>query len=528
MCHIKQKNILPINTIFYVLLIVLLFVLSEQSAIGREIKVSSLINADQRITQVGWSKITENLSVNDILIIDCDFYIDEEIIISHSVRGDEKHIIYTTGKGKILINADKIIVESLIINGGTAKIRGHGIIANYVKNLQISNCDISDVEGPGVHLQTVEKFLINSNKICNTFGLYGDGILMLNCLEGEVLHNHCSKFQRIGIVSDWSEERKSKNILIYGNICKDAIQSIRPEINGGIWVENTLESKIIRNEISNTISKGIVVAPDTENIPSYHLIEKNFVSNCFEGLNVTFAKNQTIDEKRNRFLDVINIVEISEPKVFRSSGTIFESVDSVPKRIYFLLPSKNPTGSTIEILKSKNKVKSKGLVPVEVGNVFGISGDLSIKDCEGNFAVKLSENSLNGCISISKCKLDYSDLRSDFISNSKQMVIENCNILLPPNRSMKMQGENIEFKSCSISSEKGDSEIHFGTYGATKLLIANSSISKVKLSSIIRPETKMEFDRVYIKMDRSELFDSDFQQNKGVVIKNMKKNSFFF
>lgn len=439
--------------------------------------------------------INHNYMEKKTIIINNIYRVSKDLIFTSSVEG--KGTILTENEAKVIIKGNNLNVSDITINGNNV---GMGLYVSYSNKCIVKNVRVLNVRGGGITFQTCDDSKAVSCVTDYTRGKFGDGIIFLNSKNSFIEGNKCSNFQRVGIVVDWSEEKKSESPLIKNNQCSNAIVAIDRQINAGIWIENCKSGRIENNNIKNTLSKGIVITPNTNDKKNYaYTVSNNIIENSNEGLNFVYATNQVLFETNNRYIDVNNVYEIGNCKSAVLNGSIYMIKNKNIKQINSIIRFQPSSSNTTQlVIKECENQINKQETPIRVLNAYGIRGNIFMSDCIGNFKIAINENSLLGDVIINNCELDYTkgDATNYFCNNTGVFSVSNSKIIMDNKKENRVQANTVRISESILEAKVQYARLFLGQYGSENLEIDNSIFNNIYFSDIVRPNTKIKLDRV--------------------------------
>lgn len=187
----------------------------------------------------------------------------------------------TTGYLLIPVGYDGITIQGITVDGNTlstSPYTGNQGIVNRSNDVHIFNVKTRNTNGAGIRNESGHRLKVAYCDIRYCRNTFGDGIYNQVADDCVFAYNYIYDVMRIGIVCDSAGVGKCKNPLIIGNQVSYAHGSLNGELNGGIWLENTLGGKITHNVTKQTAFRGIVVVPLIDDGLHYHyLVEGNTI-----------------------------------------------------------------------------------------------------------------------------------------------------------------------------------------------------------------------------------------------------------
>lgn len=404
--------------------------------------------------------------------------------------------VFTEQQSYLNIAVDNVTISGITIDGtkdpaGTVGgSSGRGFSAIGRSNITISKAKMVDLYLQGFYGVNINGIRFTENTVAKTLGITGgDGFYCKGCNYVDASGNDVSGFNRIGICVEGFPDNPTYNVLITRNFCHDAVETSDyvNYPNAGIWVENTAGAQITVNRTLNTYARGIVMTPDVDLGTSHEFIAtSNRIENCLVGLAFPFSRQQIGIFSNNTIIDAKEGMSIGDPISCLIEGNIFKRKNQEASWFLSMVRISPLAPTAPNRVKIANCINEINAVAIVIAGQVGNGLNLTISDCEGNWAYLLTQyNLINSKIRVSNTTMDWSSLTTDYyVSNNTTTIFEDCDITFPAVR-MISQGSSLTFKACRITAPS-QTILLLGTTGVQNLRIEDSEVNNLALFGVGR------------------------------------------
>lgn len=471
-----------------------------------EVDETGVANSSAQMTKVFQAANAKSARVeaNGVYLIN-DATAKYSVLVYTNLSG---HGTFLTRNSAVLkVMKSNITISGITVDGGSNT--GCGITNDGWSYLTIDGVKVRNVSGQGIWSRGGDYAKFINNTIRNCRGSFGDGIYSSRANNVQILNNQCYEFQRIGIAVEGSEDPVidySNNVIIMGNICKDAIYTLNETQypNGGIWCENVADVTVIGNHTENTFFRGIAVTPSIEDGSRHkYIISENTIKNCMRtdaaglgyGIAFVYATGQVVNITDNHIVDCQRGIGLGDMDIAFVKNNTF-SLENRPVSDINCLISIDYIRTADASKRSKvyidNCINNISGLPsgrgVTFPNVNNLRGDLEVSNCKGDFSFIMGTQQQFSSILVRNCKLDYTTLTGSnviwFNVDGKVKLIDTEIIV---GASFFPYNSELIFDNCEVKSgNAGKARITLFSSGSRIIRIKGSTFKDVYFYNIRR------------------------------------------